>query len=163
MSVLPAWPVWAALLWVAGEALRSVFPFGGFPWGNIAFTQPEGVYLPLAAVGGTPLIAFAVTLTGFGLTALARTLLAANRGARRCSRRRSPCVLPVAAAFGALPLVGTDANDGEATVAVVQGNVPRAGPGLQRPAPGRARQPRRAHRRARRATSPPVASRSRTW
>jgi apolipoprotein N-acyltransferase len=36
-------------------------------------------------------------------------------------------VLPVAAAFVALPLVGTDANDGTATVAVVQGNVPRAG------------------------------------
>ena len=66
VSVLPAWPVWAALLWVAGEYLRSVFPFGGFPWARIAFTQPEGVYLPLASVAGTPLIALAVTMTGFG-------------------------------------------------------------------------------------------------
>jgi apolipoprotein N-acyltransferase len=126
-TVLPAWPVWAALLWVAGEALRSVFPFGGFPWGNIAFTQPEGSYLPLAAVGGTPLIALAVTLTGFGLAALARRLVRRELGVRRLVTPVLATVGPVAAAFGALPLVGTDANDGEATVAVVQGNVPRAG------------------------------------
>jgi apolipoprotein N-acyltransferase len=127
VSVLPAWPVWAALLWVAGEALRSVFPFGGFPWGNIAFTQPEGIYLPLATVAGTPLIALAVTMTGFGLTALALRLVRRERSVRRLLTPVLATVLPVAAAFGALPLVGTDANDGEATVAVVQGNVPRAG------------------------------------
>jgi apolipoprotein N-acyltransferase len=127
VTVLPAWPVWAALLWVAGEALRSVFPFGGFPWGNIAFTQPEGSFLPLAAVGGTPLIALAVTLTGFGLTALARTLMAREYGVRALLTPALAIVLPLAAAFGALPLVGTDAGDGTATVAVVQGNVPRAG------------------------------------
>jgi apolipoprotein N-acyltransferase len=127
VAVLPAWPVWAALLWVAGEALRSVFPFGGFPWGNIAFTQPEGSFLPLAAVGGTPLIALAVTLTGFGLTALARALVAREYGVRKLATPVLAIVLPLAAAFGALPLVGTDAGDGTATVAVVQGNVPRAG------------------------------------
>jgi apolipoprotein N-acyltransferase len=127
VSVLRAWPVWAALLWVAGEGLRSVFPFGGFPWGNIAFTQPEGVYLPLATVAGTPLIAFAVTLSGFGLTALARRVAHGTRTPRGLLAPALATLLPVAAAFGTLPLVGTDANDGEATVAVVQGNVPRAG------------------------------------
>jgi apolipoprotein N-acyltransferase len=126
VSVLPAWPVWAALVWVAGEYLRSLFPFGGFPWGKIAFTQPDGVFLPLAAVGGTPLIGLAVAMTGFGLTMLVRALLVD----RRLWTVLSPAlafVLPVVAAFGTLPLVGTDANDGEATVAVIQGNVPRAG------------------------------------
>ncbi|MCT2581681.1 apolipoprotein N-acyltransferase [Actinophytocola gossypii] len=124
---LPAWPVWAALLWVAGETLRSLFPFGGFPWGNVAFTQPEGVYLPLATVAGTPLIAFAVALTGFGAAALARRLLDRDRTVRRLLAPALATVLPVAAAFGAIPLVGTDANDGTAVVAIVQGNVPRAG------------------------------------
>jgi apolipoprotein N-acyltransferase len=57
---------------------------------------------------------------------LVRTLLV-DRGPRRILAPALAFVLPVAAAFGALPLVGTDANDGEATVAVVQGNVPRAG------------------------------------
>jgi apolipoprotein N-acyltransferase len=126
VSVLPAWPVWAAFIWVAGEYLRSLFPFGGFPWGKIAFTQPDGVFLPLASVAGTPLIALAVTMTGFGLTALVRTLLV-DRQPRRFVAPVVAFALPVVAAFGALPLVGTDANDGEATVAVIQGNVPRAG------------------------------------
>ena len=127
VGVLRVWPVYAALVWVAGEMLRSVFPFGGFPWGNVAFTQPEGAYLPLAAVAGTPLIAFAVTLTGFGLTALVGRLMARERGARQLLTPALAVVLPIAAAVGAVPLVGTDANAGEATVAVVQGNVPRAG------------------------------------
>ena len=126
VSVLPAWPVWAALLWVAGEYLRSIFPFGGFPWARIAFSQPDGVYLPLASVAGTPLIALAVTMTGFGAAMLVRTAVL-DRQPRRMVAPALAFVLPVAAAFGALPLVGTDANDGEATVAVVQGNVPRAG------------------------------------
>ncbi|OLF06886.1 apolipoprotein N-acyltransferase [Actinophytocola xinjiangensis] len=125
---LPAWPVWGALLWVAGEVLRWLFPFGGFPWGNIAFTQPDGIYLPLASVAGTPLIAFAVTLTGFGAAALIRRVVVdRKRTVREVLAPALATVLPVAAAFGALPLVGTDANDGTAVVAIVQGNVPRAG------------------------------------
>ena len=128
VMTLPAWPVWGALLWVAGETLRSVFPFGGFPWGNVAFTQPEGVYLPLATVAGTPLIAFAVALTGFGAADLVRRLVVRKRPTvREVLAPALATVLPVAAAFGAIPLVGTDANDGTAVVAVVQGNVPRAG------------------------------------
>ena len=50
-----------------------------------------------------------------------------DRQPRRMIAPALAFVLPVVAAFGALPLVGTDANAGEATVAVVQGNVPRAG------------------------------------
>jgi len=126
VSVLPAWPVWAAFVWVAGEYLRSLFPFGGFPWGRLAFSQPDGVFLPLAAIAGTPLIALAVAMTGFGLTSLVRTLLL-DRQPRRLVAPALAFLLPIVAAFGALPLVGTDANDGEATVAVIQGNVPRAG------------------------------------
>ncbi len=53
VSKLPAWPLWAAALWIAGEAVRARVPFHGFPWGKIAFGQADGVFLPLAAVGGT--------------------------------------------------------------------------------------------------------------
>lgn len=126
VSVLPAWPVWAAFVWVAGEYLRSLFPFGGFPWGRLAFTQPDGVFLPLASVAGTPLIGLAVSMTGFGLTMLVRALLV-DRRPRTLLVPALAFALPVVAAFGALPLVGTDPNAGEATVAVIQGNVPRAG------------------------------------
>lgn len=126
VSALPAWPVWAALVWVAGEYLRSLFPFGGFPWGRLAFSQPDGWYLPLASVAGTPLIGLAVAMTGFGLAAVARTIVL-DRRPRRFVAPVLAVVVPVIAAFGALPLVGTDANAGTAVVAVVQGNVPRAG------------------------------------
>ncbi|MFJ7203786.1 apolipoprotein N-acyltransferase [Streptomyces sp. NPDC098789] len=77
---LPGWPLWAAAVWVAGEAVRARIPFGGFPWGKIAFGQADGFFLPLAALGGTPLVGFAVALFGFGLyealsVALARRTL----------------------------------------------------------------------------------------
>ncbi|MGW0895680.1 hypothetical protein ACWD0G_01585, partial [Streptomyces goshikiensis] len=67
VSRLPAWPLWAAAVLVAGEALRARAPFGGFPWGKLAFGQADGLFLPLAALGGTPLLSFAVALCGFGL------------------------------------------------------------------------------------------------
>jgi apolipoprotein N-acyltransferase len=123
---LRGWYLWAALLWVAGETLRSVVPFGGFPWGKLAFSQPDGIYLPLASLGGTPLIAFAVTFTGFGLGELARRVVI-TRAPRALVIPALAVVLPLAAGLAAIPAVGTDADAGEVTVAAVQGNVPRAG------------------------------------
>ncbi|MEV6386488.1 apolipoprotein N-acyltransferase [Nocardia xishanensis] len=67
---LPGWPLWVALAWVTTEWARSSFPFGGFPWGRLAFGQADGWFLSLAAVGGAPLVGFAVALTGTGLAAL---------------------------------------------------------------------------------------------
>jgi apolipoprotein N-acyltransferase len=126
--VLPArgGPVWAALLWVADEALRARAPFGGLPWGKVAFGQPDGPYVSLAAVGGTPLVGFAVVLTGFGLTTLLVALVG-NCRVRPVLAAAVAVVVPVAASLAAWPLVGTDPNAGTAVVAAVQGNVPRLG------------------------------------
>ena len=44
----PGWPLWFALLWTAQEWLKSIFPFGGFPWGSVAFGQARR---PVLAVG----------------------------------------------------------------------------------------------------------------
>ncbi|MGV9616418.1 apolipoprotein N-acyltransferase [Nocardia xishanensis] len=71
---LPGWPLWVALAWVTTEWARSSFPFGGFPWGRLAFGQADGWFLSLAAVGGAPLVGFAVALTGTGLAALVERL-----------------------------------------------------------------------------------------
>ncbi|MEV0679335.1 apolipoprotein N-acyltransferase [Actinosynnema sp. NPDC050436] len=117
VSTLPAAPLWMALLWVADELLRGVFPFGGFPWGKIAFGQPEGWYLPLASLGGAPLVGFAVALTGFGLAWLGRSWRLALPLA----------VLPLAGGLVTAPFVGTAPDQGTVVVAAVQGNVPRAG------------------------------------
>jgi apolipoprotein N-acyltransferase len=121
---LPAGPLVAALLWVGDEWLRSVVPFDGFPWGKIAFGQPDGVYLPLAALGGAPLVGFAVALTGFGAAELIRR---ARTDRRRLAAPALATVLPIAAALAAIPVVSTTPDAGEATVAAIQGNVPRAG------------------------------------
>ncbi|MEU6476918.1 apolipoprotein N-acyltransferase [Streptomyces sp. NPDC047017] len=131
VSRLPAWPVWAAALWIAGEAARARVPFDGFPWGKVAFGQADGVFLPLAAVGGTPVLGFAVVLCGFGLCAAVRLAVEGRR--TRAVRRPAAAVallsvaVPVAGALAARTLVSDKAETGTATVALVQGNVPRAG------------------------------------
>lgn len=131
VSKLPGRPVWAAALWIAGEAARARAPFNGFPWGKIAFGQADGVFLPLAAVGGTPVLGFAVVLCGFGLYDVVRLLVERRRtGAVQRSAATVALLsvaVPVAGAVAARPLVSDKAEDGTATVAVIQGNVPRAG------------------------------------
>ncbi|WP_216587486.1 apolipoprotein N-acyltransferase [Streptomyces brasiliscabiei] len=132
VSKLPGWPVWAAALWIAGEAARARAPFSGFPWGKIAFGQADGVFLPLAALGGTPVLGFAVVLCGFGLYEVVRLVVANRRGGEAV--RRSAAIVaaltvtvPLVGAFASRALVSDKAEDGTATVAVIQGNVPRLG------------------------------------
>ncbi|MFF9038646.1 apolipoprotein N-acyltransferase [Streptomyces sp. NPDC014892] len=132
VSKLPGWPVWAAALWIAGEAARARAPFNGFPWGKIAFGQADGVFLPLAALGGTPVLGFAVVLCGFGLYEAVR-LLVANRRTGEAVRRGTAAVAalcvaaPLVGALASRALVSDKAEAGTATVAVIQGNVPRLG------------------------------------
>ncbi|MFJ3194292.1 apolipoprotein N-acyltransferase [Streptomyces griseoviridis] len=131
VSRLPGWPLWAAAVWIAGEAARARVPFHGFPWGKVAFGQADGIFLPLAAVGGTPVLGFGVVLCGFGLCGTVRLAVEGRR--TRAVRRPAAVValvsvvLPVAGALAARTLVSDTAEDGTVTVAVIQGNVPRAG------------------------------------
>jgi apolipoprotein N-acyltransferase len=122
-------PLWlrtigTAAVWVAVEAARARFPFGGFGWGRLAFSQADAPTLGLAALGGAPLVSFAVVLGG---VLLAEAVLAVLR--RRGALR--PVVL--LACVAAVLLVGlavprpTAAEDGTRHVAGIQGNVPRAG------------------------------------
>ncbi|MET7982812.1 MULTISPECIES: apolipoprotein N-acyltransferase [unclassified Streptomyces] len=131
LSRLPGWPLWAAALWIAGEAARARAPFGGFPWGKIAFGQADGVFLPLAAAGGTPVLGLAVVLCGFGLYEIVR-LVVERRGTGVLRRGAAVVALlsvtvPVLGALAARTLVSDKAENGTATVALIQGNVPRAG------------------------------------
>ncbi|MFJ6479243.1 apolipoprotein N-acyltransferase [Streptomyces sp. NPDC091682] len=126
VSRLPAWPVFAAAVWVAGEALRARAPFGGFPWGKLAFGQADGAFTPLAALGGTPLLSFGVALCGFGLYEALRT---ARRHPGRTTAALTALTVaaPIGVGLAARPLVSDAAEDGTAVVAVIQGNVPRLG------------------------------------
>ncbi|MCX4733932.1 apolipoprotein N-acyltransferase [Streptomyces sp. NBC_01363] len=131
VSRLAWWPVWAAAVWTLDEAVRARVPFGGFPWGKIAFGQADSVFLPLAAVGGTPLLSFGVVLCGFGLCEAVRQFRAHRRTGRlpraAVAAAAATVLVPVAGALAALPLVDDSAEDGTATVAAIQGNVPRLG------------------------------------
>ncbi len=67
---VPGWPVWFAVVWAAQEWLKSIFPFGGFPWGSVAFGQCAGPLLPLVQLGGVALLSTSVVLVGCCLTAI---------------------------------------------------------------------------------------------
>ncbi|MDG9701593.1 apolipoprotein N-acyltransferase [Streptomyces sp. DH37] len=146
-SRLPLWPLWGACLWVAEEWARDRIPFGGFPWGRLAFANTGSPLLPLAALGGAPLVTFAVALTGALLAAAAVAGAAAVAARRRGSRgsgadggaaggpgparpaltaaAATALAAAVTAAGHAVP-VPTGADD-TVRIAVVQGNVQQPG------------------------------------
>ncbi|GAA4087881.1 apolipoprotein N-acyltransferase [Nonomuraea soli] len=66
---LPWWPLWFSALWVAMEWIRGLVPIGGFPWARVGFSQGETLYTYYAALGGVPLVSFAVALSGTLLAA----------------------------------------------------------------------------------------------
>ncbi|MQS11153.1 apolipoprotein N-acyltransferase [Streptomyces kaniharaensis] len=123
-SRLPAWPLWAACLWVTQEWARDRLPLGGFPWGRLAFANTATPYTPLAAIGGAPLVTFAVALSGALLAWAALRL----RGPGRAPKAAALAALGAVAALlaGYVVPVPTAADD-TVKVAIVQGNVPNPG------------------------------------
>ncbi|AGL17441.1 apolipoprotein N-acyltransferase [Actinoplanes sp. N902-109] len=127
------WPLSSGLLWVLQESLRDRAPFGGFPWGRLAFSQGEAPALRLAVWGGAPLVTFAVGAAGGAVAAL--LWRSWRRGPRRTVLGLPVLGLPVLgpavvlAVLVAGPLlVPTATTSGPSTrVAIVQGNVPRLG------------------------------------
>ncbi|MGW0017676.1 apolipoprotein N-acyltransferase [Rhodococcus sp. NPDC003382] len=123
---LPAAPLWIAACWSLTEFLRASVPFGGFPWGRLAFGQPDGLLVALAAAGGAPLVSFAVALTGAGVAALVVRSSAPRRGPLlRAAAVTVAAPLCAAAVWPLLP--APDAGDRTITVAAIQGSVPRLG------------------------------------
>jgi apolipoprotein N-acyltransferase len=132
---LRGWPIWFAALWVAAEWLKCTVPFGGFPWGVVAFGQTGGPMLPIVRLGGVPLLSFAVALAGFSLIALALEVV---HWWQRRDDGPPRVVLPgacfcvvlvaIAASWPGVRQSGTGAG-GERVinVAAIQGNVPRLG------------------------------------
>jgi apolipoprotein N-acyltransferase len=129
---LPGAPVWVATTWVLQEFLRDRIPFGGFPWGRLAFSQAGTPLRWFAALGGAPLVSFAVALTA------ALLALALRFAIRACTSRSLRAVRPLALALAAtvaVPAVGAllswplgpPAANRTTRVALIQGNVPDVG------------------------------------
>ncbi len=146
MMRLPVPPVWFTLSWILVEAVRSSFPFGGFPWGRTAFSQVDGPLLPLASILGAPGLSGAVALFGSAgawfvliVVASVRTRVRADDASVEPERRRSD-TLTWAAVAAVLTLLGPlsailvtpdtvdrTVSGSTVNVAAIQGNVPRLG------------------------------------
>ncbi|WP_018024057.1 apolipoprotein N-acyltransferase [Corynebacterium ulceribovis] len=134
----PAWLQWPAVaLWfVASEAAYSRFPFGGFPWPRLGWSQVGGPLQQWAVVGGPVLVSAMAALAGVGLLGLLR-----RRFVTSAAMLLVPLVLPAvllvwpgvggadAEELGAGGVEGAgDAGASEQLeVLAVQGNVPRLG------------------------------------
>lgn len=148
---LPGWPLWFALLWTAQEWLKSILPFGGFPWGAVAYGQAEGPLLPLVQLGGVALLSMGVVLLGFSVTAIALEIAKWWRTGSRARGEASEegvaaasppavvlpgvcfCLVLFAAVMIWPQVRHSGAGSGgepTVTVAAVQGNVPRLGLGF---------------------------------
>jgi len=123
------WPLAVAGWWVAAEAFRDRWPWGGFPWGRLAMSQAGVPTQGWAAIAGPPALTFAVALVG---AALGWLLLTALTDARRNRRRLLMPALALAgsAALAVLPAALTldpvSPGGKTAVVAAIQGDVPRA-------------------------------------
>ncbi|MFV0425961.1 MAG: apolipoprotein N-acyltransferase [Beutenbergiaceae bacterium] len=113
-----------AMVWAVTEQVRQLWPFGGFPWGRLAFSQTDGPLLRLAALGGAPLVSAVVAGLGFLLAMVLIRLRQADL------LRTLASVVTIAVVIGASLLVplSTNASAGLLRVGAVQGNV--ANPGL---------------------------------
>jgi len=61
---------WVLFTFLVCEEVRARFPFGGFAWTRIAFSQVESPLLPLVSIGGVLLLSFATVLSALALTHL---------------------------------------------------------------------------------------------
>ena len=117
------WPLLAGLLWVLQEALRDRAPFGGFPWGRLAFSQGEAPALRMAVLGGAPLVTFAVAAAGGALIALAWRTWRPRTWLGAAGFAAAAAVIVIGPAF----VPTAEPAQQRSTVAIVQGNVPRLG------------------------------------
>ena len=129
VSRLPAAPVWVGALWALQEALRGRIPWGGFPWGELAFAQPDTALGTLAAYIGAPGLSFVVAAMG---AAVITAIVAVRSGRARAAVSWLAGAAVVFAASAVLPLAASgDTVGGEASarIAVVQGGTPQFGLG----------------------------------
>ncbi len=130
---LPLAPLWVGAGWVLQEAVRDRWPFGGFPWGRLGFSQATSPLRWFVALGGVPLLSFMVAVAGAGL---ARAVLALSAGRPR--PMLVSAAVPVAVVVGGVllsvapsPLGPTTGPSAALRVAIVQGAVPDRGLGFE--------------------------------
>lgn len=107
-------PAVLAGLWIAREAISSVWPYGGFAWGRISESQSASPLAPLFAWLG-------VSGVGFVMVFLVAVAIAAVRESATPALLRTTLVTALAALVVAIPAFPV-AVDGTLRVGAVQGN-----------------------------------------
>lgn len=108
--------IWLLLpILLIADQIRSIFPFGGFGWNRLSFSQADAPYLKLAAyLGDTSLIFVGVSL-GIALYLL-------------CARAQLVSVaITLIMVTAVILLPSSNLNEGSVKVLGIQGNVPRLG------------------------------------
>jgi len=107
-------PLVIAGLWIAREAVASIWPYGGFAWGRVALSQSDSAISPLFAWLG-------VSGVGFAMVFLVAVAVASVREATVPAVLRAALVTAVAAILVAVPAWPTPTGD-TFRVGAVQGN-----------------------------------------
>ncbi|WBQ02092.1 apolipoprotein N-acyltransferase [Kribbella sp. CA-293567] len=115
------WMLWIPGLWVATEYATASVPFGGFPWGRLAWAFADSSLGKLASLVGIAGLSFVIALLGVLVYAVLR--------------RRSALSLRAVALVAGIAIVGlsglvtlsTEGNGQTVTAAMIQGNVPGKG------------------------------------
>ena len=102
---------WVVLTFLLCEELRARFPFGGFAWTRIAFSQVESPLLPLVSIGGVLLLSFATLLSALALHRL---------------KARSIALVAFSFLIAAL-LLNNPTSSEKISLIAIQGNTPSVG------------------------------------
>ena len=112
LALIGRWGIAAyPLIFIVAEEVRNHFPFGGFGWARLAYSQPDSPYAQIAARGGAIALSALTVLIGafiyYAGTAKVKPLLLV------------PALL--------LLIPNNVAIVGESTALLIQGNVPQLG------------------------------------
>jgi len=122
VSGLRAAPLWGAAVWSLGESVLAAWPFDGFGWMRLGYTQVESPLAGFYPFAGAAFVTFLVALIGHVLA----------RAVEAPGRRRAATAAVVAAALLGLGGLGTrwdpePTASGTVSVGWVQGGAPGGG------------------------------------
>jgi apolipoprotein N-acyltransferase len=111
------------LIFISMEALTDYFPFGGFPWGKLAYDSADAPWANLMPYGSSPLVSAAVLLIA--------ALMIPSLGFLLQKAFSASLVFVILIAAFNLFLIDLDQSDkkesGKIDLAIIQGSVPRSG------------------------------------
>jgi apolipoprotein N-acyltransferase len=112
LALVSKWGITAyPLIYILLEEVRNRFPFGGFGWVRIAFTQADAPYAKVAAIGGATALSAAVVLIALVIFYISH---------------RKVSLIPLLP-FLIVLIPASTTNVGSTNILMIQGNVPQLG------------------------------------